>query len=120
MKELTEKELISTAVQKGLAVVDTAKYFMNEVNRVFASCTKRNIVANRLSYMGVGLGTFQVLYQLIEENECNVVGEASVLVEGKSVKVCIRKYNQYGHVNSPYVNLYGKAVKKQFEKFHLI
>ena len=120
MKELTEKELISAAVQKGMAVVDTTKNFMDEVNRVIAACTKRKITAYRLYYIGVGFGTFQVQYQLIEDNIQNTVGEAFVLVEGKSVKISIRKYNPYGHVGSPYVNLYGKSVKKQFEKLHLI
>lgn len=119
-KEPTEKELTETAVKKGLAVIDTAKYFMGEVNRVISACTKRKIVARRLYHMGIGLGTFQVQYTLTEDNESNVVGEAIVLVEGKTVKVSIRKYNQYGHVGSPYVNLYGKAVKRQFEKLRLV
>ena len=120
MRERTDKELTATAVRKGLAVVDTAKYFMKEVNRVISACTKRGIVAHRLEYMGIGIGTFQVQYQLIEENESNVVGEAFVRVEGKSVKFSLRKYNKYGHVGSPYVNLYGKSVKKQFEKLRLV
>lgn len=120
MSKTTDKELTATAVKKGLAVVDTAKYFMKEVNRVIAACTKRKIVARRLYHMGLGAGTFQVQYQLTEDNENNVVGEAFVLVEGKTVKLSIRKYNQYGHVGSPYVNMYGKAVKRQFEKLRLV
>ena len=120
MSKTTDKELTATAVKKGLAVVDTAKYFMKEVNRVIAACTKRKIVAHRLYHMGIGIGSFQVQYQLTEENENNVVGEAFVLVEGKTVKLSLRKYNQYGHVGSPYVNMYGKAVKRQFEKLRLV
>lgn len=119
-KKPTEKELTETAVKKGLAVLDTAKYFMDEVNQVISACTKRKIVARRLYHMGLGIGTFQVQYPLIEGNENNVVGEAFVLVEGKTVKISIRKYNQYGHVGSPYVNLYGKAVKRQFERLRLV
>lgn len=119
-KTPTDKELTATAVKKGLAVVDTAKYFMKEVNKVIAACTKRNIVARRLYHMGIGMGTFQVQYPLTEDNENNIVGDAFVRVEGKSVKLSLRKYNQYGHVGSPYVNLYGKAVKKQFERLRLV
>lgn len=48
------------------------------------------------------------------------MGEAFVRVEGNTVKVSIRKYDQYGHVGSPYVNLYGKAVKRQFERLRLV
>jgi hypothetical protein len=119
-KQPTEKELTETAVKKGLAVIDTAKYFMDEVNRVISACTKRKIVARRLYHMGLGAGTFQVQYSLTEDNDNNVVGEAFVLVEGKTVKVSIRKHNQFGHVGSPYVNLYGKAVKRQFERLRLV
>ena len=119
-KKPTDKELTATAVKKGLAVIDTAKYFMKEVNKVIAACTKRKIVARRLYHMGIGLGVFQVQYPLIEDNENNVVGEAFVRVEDKTVKVSFRKYNQYGHVGSPYVNLYGKAVKSQFERLRLV
>ena len=119
-KKPTDKELTATAVKKGLAVIDTAKYFMKEVNKVIAACTKRKIVARRLYHLGIGQSTFQVQYPLTEDNEHNVVGSAFVLVDGKSVKISLRKYNQYGHVGSPYVNMYGKAVKKQFEKLRLV
>ncbi|WP_405325550.1 hypothetical protein [Fibrobacter sp.] len=115
----TEKELTETAVKKGLAVVETVKYFRDELNRVIAASTKRKIVASCLYSVGIGAGTCQVHFSL-KEDDRNNVGEAFVLVEGKTVKVSIRKYTKHGQWGSAYVNLYGKSVKKQFERFEMV
>ncbi len=118
-KQPTEKELTETAVKKGLAVVETVKYFRDELNRVISACTKRKIVASCLYSVGIGAGTCQVHFSL-KEDDRNNVGEAFVLIEGNTVKVSIRKYTKHGQWGSAYVNLYGKSVKKQFERFEMV